>query len=350
MTRTRRELVRLNGATKTSISSESIHPREIFHPQASLSLSDFNNLADESFQGFSARRKRPDPIDFRRQNGQATNFTAKRFKPPIPHPQRLLSSDDLRHQSSSSSQPMFNLVESLSRQDGVASSSTISDQSYNDLEENRLSQTKLFTPSLNSQNVFREENRQDAIDDENVIQRPQNARVALKKNAWSNQTQLCFRPVKPPPNEQISQSRASNHINKRHDPSMARTSLPRPLPPNGYRPLQQNMQWHNMPMSSHPSRMQHYGYGPLQQGTYYHGQFVPTHIVEQELRSQAAVPPIPQDVKPVIARRNAFRNDIEEESEVQHVDRRQALYPGVYEQNDGELYLERWSFCALMTN
>lgn len=341
MTRTRRELVRLNDATKTSISSESTNPHEIFHPQASPTLSEFNNFADKSFQGFAARRKRPDPIDFGRQNGQATNFTAKRFKPPIPHPQRLLSSDDLRHQSSSSSQPIFNFVENSSRQDGVASSSTISDQSYNVPEENISSQTKHFTPSSNSQNVFREENRQHALDDENVIQRPQNVRVALKKNGWSNQTQLCFRPVKPPPNEQISQSRASNQINRRYDPSTARKPLSRPLLPNEYRPLQQNIQWHNMPMSSHPPRMQHYGYGPLQQGTYYHGQFVPTHIVEQELRSRAAVPPASQDVKPVIFRRNAFINDLEEESEVQYVDRRQALYPGVYEQNDGELYLER---------
>ncbi|PWN32867.1 uncharacterized protein FA14DRAFT_78907 [Meira miltonrushii] len=274
------------------------------------------------------------------------------MRPPLSQPQRPSFSHQSGYQNLSNLQPKFAFTNDTPRQNAFASSSSISDNSCNDPRDTMRHQSNRYASQPSPQNSFMEEPHQEEAEDDGIYQRPQNARVGLKKNTWTNQTQLCFRPVKPPAKRESSQPRATNQINRRYDPSppVARTPMPRPMQPYGYAPMQQNTAWMIRPMPYPPSRMQQPSYSPPQQSVYYHGQMVPNHIVEQELRARAAESSTAPDVKPMIHRRQSTRNDMEQENDdVECVDRRQALYPGVYEQDDGELRLQTCSL-ILLTN
>ena len=321
-------------------------------PSTSKPLREVNTNAKKPFQDHSANRARRLGTNFRRHNGKTTSLTAGQFKPPTFHSRNQISSINSSDKIASTSQPTKTFAHITPTQNAVASSSTIPDNCYNDTGEAGLSQTNYFTPRSPSQDWFSEEPQQDGTEDNGVNQRPKNARVVYERNAKGNkQTKLCFRPIEIPARKVNSQLKISNQIDRRVDISNERIPMPRPTPMPFSRstPLPQNTTWMSMPMAYRPSGMQQYNFDPSQEGIYYHGQKITSHVVDRELRTQSAAVSTPPDVKPVINRRLSVRNDVEEENEeVEHIDRRQALYPGVYDQDDGELYLIK-RFIALMT-
>lgn len=327
--KTRKELVRLNNAVQSF---------EPIPPPASRALREVSDRANTPYQEFPARRKYHLPLNRNMNNGKAIKLAAERKKLPIYQPQKSSSSGNTDPQKTSNSQSMFSFTIDEPEKNDFASTSTASDNYSINPREFLGHQSSRYAAEPSSRNGLLEESRHEVVENNDMYQRPQNARVGLKKNAWTKQTQLCFRPLKPPPNGESFQSSASNQIDTRYDPSMVRTPLQRTMQPYGYAPMQQNSTWRNRPMSSRPLRMQQYSNEPSPQGLFYHGQMVSNRIVEQELRARAAELSTPPDVKPIIHRRQMIRNDIEQgNDEVQSVDRRQALYPGVYEQDDGEL-------------
>ena len=274
--------------------------RQPFDPSllpASQTLRKANNNAEKPFLDLSANRNRRLGTNFRRYNGKATSLTAEQFKPPTFHSQRQNISINSSNKNPSTSQPTNNFAQILSKQNAVASSSTISDSCFNDAGETEVSRADCFTPHSMSQNWFNEDPHQDEMGDNDVSRRSQSARVVYERNAeGSKQTRLCFKPVETPARKANMHPRALNQMNRRVDSSIERTPIIRPMPMHSSRttPLPQDMSWLDMQKAYRHSIMQQYNFDPSQEGLYYHGQKISGHIVDRELRAQAAA----ADTKP----------------------------------------------------
>lgn len=361
----RQELVRLNNA-KASSSLQSTLPEIQHHfadPHQTISecrMQD-NSHTNKPFFRQPSRQHHPALLQLNISSAEesttASDTDFHRFTQPTKQPQQrqIPFSSDSSNQSISTSYFKSNSGKNVTVQNPVASSSSISSFSSYDFREKSADQaSRISLPPAITQIISSESDLPNDLRKESISRKPKNARVVLKKNRWSSQSHLCFQPVTSPSEDKLHRPKVLNQINRPSRPPTISVPPIRPMPSHVHIPLQQNNMLMHVPltprpprmrhdtiymnetMMNHSSQMQYYNPTSAQQNTYFHGQFVPNFIVEQELRARASKPSTPPDVKPSFYERSSISNRLERENEVEHVDRRQALYPDVYEKNDGE--------------